>query len=65
MRKHSSPLRSARVFAQSQPALRSVGFWLIFLPLLGMNVLVRFADALRQEQAEPSVILALIVLALF
>lgn len=65
MRKPSSPLRSAWTFASSQPALKSVGFWLIFLPLLGVNVLVRFADVLRQESSDMSNVLALIVLALF
>ncbi len=65
MSKRSSPLSSAWIFARSQPALRSVGFWLLFLPLFGMNVLVRFADVLRQEQSATANVLALVVVALF
>ena len=63
--RRSSPLSQAFRFARSQPALRSVGFWLIFLPLLAMNVLIRFADVLRQENSDMSNVLGLIVLALF
>ena len=65
MAKRSSPISSAWAFVHSQPALKSVGFWLIFLPLLAINVLVRYADILRQESDEASNVLALIVLALF